>query len=58
MRVADVIDVTYVPDHVTHPDAVKFPAIDSRVFEEGELVAHEDAEGLTRRVYRRRPLSS
>ena len=54
MRRADVIDVTYVPDRVTHPDAVKFPGIDAAVFEAGELVAHEDAEGLTRRVYRRR----
>lgn len=54
MRRADVIDVTYVPDRVSHPDAVKFPAIDERRFEPGELVPHEDAEGLTRRVFRRR----
>jgi dihydrofolate reductase len=54
MRHADVIDVTYVPDRVTHPDAVKFPKIDDAVFEAGELVAHEDADGLTRRVYQRR----
>ena len=54
MRHADVIDVTYVPDRITHPDAVRFPPIDEAVFEAGERVAHEDAEGLTRRVYQRR----
>jgi dihydrofolate reductase len=54
MRHADIIDVTYVPDRIIHPDAVKFPEIDAALFEEGELVAHEDAEGLTRRVFRRR----
>jgi hypothetical protein len=54
MRHADVIDVTYVPDRITHSDAVKFPEIDETVFDEGELVAHEDAEGLTRREFRRR----
>ena len=54
MRHADVIDVTYVPDPVSHPEAVKFPAIDPTLFEEGELVPHEDAESLTRRVFRRR----
>jgi dihydrofolate reductase len=54
MRHADVLDVTYVPNRVTHPEAVRFPAIDAAAFDEGELVAHEDAEGLTRRVFRRR----
>jgi dihydrofolate reductase len=54
MQHADVIDVTYVPDRVSHPEAVRFPAIDPQSFEEGELVAHEDAEGLTRRVFLRK----
>lgn len=55
MRYADLIDVTYVPDHVDGPGTVRAPAIDERVFEPGPLVPHEDAEGLTRRIYTRRP---
>jgi dihydrofolate reductase len=54
MRHVDVIDVTYVPDHVDAPDAVRAPPIDERVFEPGPLLPHEDEPGLTRRVYRRR----
>ncbi len=51
---ADLIDVTYVPDHVLDADAVKFPAIDESRFEGGEIVPHEEQPGLTRRVFRRR----
>jgi dihydrofolate reductase len=54
MRYGDIIDLTYVPEHVTDPDAVKFPPIDERVWEAGELVPHEEEPGLTRRVFRRR----
>jgi dihydrofolate reductase len=54
MRLADFIDVTYVPEHITDPRAVRFPDIDASVFEPGELMQHEDDEGLTRRVWRRR----
>jgi dihydrofolate reductase len=54
MTLADVIDVTYVPDRVSGPDAVYAPPIDDRLFEPGPLVPHEDARGLTRRVYTRR----
>lgn len=54
MRHVDVIDVTYVPDRVDAPDAVRAPPIDERVFEPGPLLPHEDEPGLTRRVYRRR----
>jgi dihydrofolate reductase len=54
MKYADVIDVTYVPDHVKDPDAVHVPAIDEAVFEPGPLLPHEDEPGLTRRVYTRR----
>ena len=55
MRHADVIDVTYVPDHVTDADAVHAPPIDERMFAPGPLLPHEDEPGLTRRVYTRRP---
>ena len=51
---ADVIDVTYVPDHVADPRAVHVPAIDEARFVAGPLVPHEDEPGLFRRVYRRR----
>jgi dihydrofolate reductase len=54
MHVADRIDVTYVPDAVLDPSAVKFPLIDPVLFEAGEVVAHEDEEKLMRRVFTRR----
>jgi dihydrofolate reductase len=54
MRHCDVIDVTYVPDHVDHPDAVHAPPIDEAVWAPGPLVPHEDEPGLTRRTYTRR----
>jgi dihydrofolate reductase len=55
MECVDVIDVTYVPDHVADPDAVHAPAIDEHAFEASPLVVHEDEPALSRRIYRRRP---
>jgi dihydrofolate reductase len=54
MAHVDLIDVTYVPDHVSASDAVLAPPIDETVFEPTALVAHEDEPALTRRTYRRR----
>jgi dihydrofolate reductase len=54
MRYADVIDLTYVPDHVTASGAVHFPPIDPSAWEAGELLPHEDEPGLTRRVFTRK----
>jgi dihydrofolate reductase len=54
MKYADVIDVTYVPDHVHAPDAVYAPTIDEDIFEPGPLLPHEDEPELTRRIYTRR----
>ena len=54
MAYCDVIDLTYVPDHVTDANAVRFPPIDESVWEPGEMVPHEDEPGLTRRVFTRR----
>jgi dihydrofolate reductase len=54
MAYVDVIDVTYVPDHVSAEGAVRAPPIDERIFEPGPLLPHEEEPGLTRRVYRRR----
>ena len=54
MKHVDVIDVTYVPDHVDAPGAVHVGKIDESVFEPGPLLPHEDEPGLFRRVYTRR----
>jgi dihydrofolate reductase len=54
MRYCDVIDLTYVPDHVTDPEAVHFPSIDEGVWEAGPLIDHEEEPGLTRRIFTRR----
>lgn len=54
MAYADVIDVTYVPDHVVGTDLVRAPLIDTDMFEPGPLITHEEAPDLTRRVYVRR----
>jgi dihydrofolate reductase len=55
MSYADLIDVTYVPDHVGAEGAVYAPPIDETAFEPGPLLPHEDEPGLTRRMYTRRP---
>jgi dihydrofolate reductase len=54
MKYADIIDVTYVPDHVQAPDEVHAPPIDETLFEPGPMLDHEDEPGLTRRIYGRR----
>jgi dihydrofolate reductase len=54
MEHVDLIDLTFVPDHVLDPKAVKFPTIDEERFEAGPMVPHEDEAGLTRRIYTRR----
>ena len=51
MRVADVIDLTYVPDHVTAAGAVHFPVIDEGVFVAGPLLVHENEPELRRRIF-------
>jgi dihydrofolate reductase len=53
LKYVDVIDVTYVPDHVSGPDAVRAPVIDG-TWEGTRLVAHEDDPRLKWREYRRR----
>jgi len=54
LPLADRIDLVLVPDHVEHPDAVRFPTIDPEVWDEGPLLDHEDEPALKRRVYTRR----
>lgn len=54
MEHADLIDLTYVPEHVDDPRAVRFPPIDPAEWLAGEIVPHEDDAELTRRVFTRR----
>jgi dihydrofolate reductase len=54
MPLADVIDLVYVPDHVTDPMAVMFPPIDPLEWDAGPLLPHEDEPTLQRRVYTRK----
>jgi len=55
MKSVAVIDVTYVPDHVDAPGAVRAPPIDG-TWEGGRIVQHEDEPTLKRRVFKRRAL--
>jgi dihydrofolate reductase len=54
MAHVDVIDVTYVPEHVDAPDAVRAPAIDERVFEPGPLLPVDEEPALHYRRFTRR----
>ncbi len=54
MKHVDLIDVTYVPDHVRAPDAVRAPRIDG-TWEGSRLLQHEDEPLLKRRTFTRRP---
>lgn len=54
MQYCDLMDVTYVPDHVEPRGAVLFPPIDPAQWEAGSLVDHEDEPTLCRRVYTRK----
>jgi dihydrofolate reductase len=55
MSYADWIDVTYVPDRVDGPDAVRFPPIDPSVFVAGPMLVHETEPALLRRIFTRLP---
>ncbi|MDH3376336.1 MAG: dihydrofolate reductase [Gammaproteobacteria bacterium] len=50
----DIIDVTYVPDVITHPDAVRFPEIDAGEWSSGPLVRYIDDLRLFWRQFSRR----
>lgn len=53
---ANLIDMVYVPDHVTEPHAVRFPSIDEDDWEAGPLEPHDDPALRVRRYRRRRRL--
>ena len=53
MQHVDLIDVTYVPDHVRAADAVRAPRIDG-TWEGSRLLQHEDEPTLRRRTFTRR----
>ena len=58
---ADLIDLTYVPDHVETEgaeSAVRFPDIDEAVWEPGPRERAPDDDRLERQIYRRRKESS
>ncbi len=50
------LDITYVPDRIDRPDAVRFPAIDPRVWQTTETTrtTHIDGPGLTHVIYHRK----
>src|SRR5262249_13033076 len=50
MPYCDVLDVTYVPDHIDPDNSVYFPPIDPKEWDEGPLLPHEDEPRLHRRV--------
>lgn len=54
----EILDVTYVPDHIDPAGAVLAPVIDESIWEPGDLLPHEDEPTLTRRVFRRRGAKS
>lgn len=54
MAHADFLDLTYVPDHVDAPHAVRFPNIDLALWVPGPLTVHPDDARLSQRIYRRR----
>ncbi len=58
MVFANLIDLTYVPDHITDPAAVRFPPIDETVWQAGPLLVHEDDPRLGRREFRRRSFAA
>ncbi|MGD0528438.1 MAG: dihydrofolate reductase [Polyangiaceae bacterium] len=53
MKHVDIIDVTYVPDHVRAADAVMAPRIDG-TWEGSRIVRHEDDPALKHRTFTRR----
>jgi dihydrofolate reductase len=48
-----LLDVTYVPDSIDHPDAVRFPAIDPETWKQSETCELEDSS-LLNVIYLRR----
>src|SRR5262249_12367899 len=50
MAYADLIDVTFVPDRIDDPEAVRFPVIDESCWTPGPLVDHEYEPRLRRRI--------
>jgi dihydrofolate reductase len=51
---AELLDITYVPESISDPAAVKLPEIDPEKWIAGPLIDHEDDPTLKRREYRRK----
>ena len=54
---AELIDLTYVPDHVDAKGAVRFPDIDEAVWDPGPRERAEDDDRLERQIYLRKESS-
>jgi dihydrofolate reductase len=57
LKVAEFIDMTYVPDRIVSApeETATFPIFDESEWFVGEMVVHEDEPALSRRAYVRRP---
>ena len=53
MSYCDILDITYVPDRIEDPRAVRFPPIDATMFAPGPRIPHEDEPGLERQIWTR-----
>ena len=53
-KYADVIDLTSVPDRISDPKAVRFPAIDATLWEPGKSTPNEHNPALTHQRYVRK----
>ena len=54
LPLCDVVDVTWVPDRIDEPRAVRFPVADLGAFDAEEPTAHPYNEELILQIYRRR----
>jgi hypothetical protein len=53
MPYCDVLDVTYIPETVEAPNAVKFPTIDATMWRAGDLEEVPGDARLKHRIYER-----
>ena len=54
LAVADVIDITWVPDHVPIEGSIRFPEIDEAIFDAGARTPHPENPRLELQRYSRR----
>lgn len=54
LPLADLVDVTLVPETIGRADAVRFPELDPAEWQEGPVLPHEENPALRRQVFTRR----